>query len=60
MTTWHETALEHLINAADAFDSAPMGKHPLLEQLVNLALQMLIAWLTEYLAENPLETTPAP
>jgi len=56
----HQHALEHFIKASDALDAAPMGKHPLLEQLLSLALQMLIAWLTQYLADNPPQPTPAP
>jgi len=56
----HQQALEHFIKASDSLDAAPMSKHPLLEQLLSLALQALIAWLTQYLADNPPAPDPAP
>ena len=54
------TALAHFTAAADELDAAPAGKHPLIEQLLSLVLQMLIAWLTQYLADQTPPPTPAP
>jgi len=51
------TALERTI---DTLDSLPVGKHPVLEQLLTLMLQALLTFLTEYFLKDQRVPTPAP
>lgn len=50
----HEKLLEQMQNVTDAMRSPIASKHPLLDQLLQLALQALIKWLTNlYVDPHP-------
>jgi hypothetical protein len=57
----HEYISERLTEATDELRSPLAGKHPLLEQLLHLGIELLIAWLTGQLPKpTPPPTKPVP